>query len=124
MKVLLDTHVVLWTLSGRRALSEQAQEAIRAADDLLVSAVTFAEVGVKASVGKLRVPAGFRDAVESAGARVLGLTPEHGLAVAALPLHHKDPFDRLLIAQAQVEDLTIVTAGESVLQYDVAAIRA
>lgn len=124
MKVLLDTHVVLWTLSGQQALSPAAQQAIRQADDVLVSTVSFAEVGTMASVGKLGIPDDFHHAVSRSGARVLGLTPAHGLAVAALPLRHRDPFDRLLVAQAIADGLSLVTRDEAVIQYDVATIRA
>lgn len=119
MRVLLDTHVVLWALSGQRILSTEAQDVIRGADDVLVSAVTFAEVGVKAAVGKLRVPDGFYAAVVGSGARVLGLTPAHGLAVARLPMHHKDPFDRLLVAQATLDKLTLITADATIMEYAV-----
>lgn len=119
MRVLLDTRVVLWTLSGRRPLRPQAQEAIREAGDVLVSTVTFAEVGVKAAVGKLRIPEGFQEAVLASGARVLGLTAAHGLAVANLPMHHKDPFDRLLVAQAMADGLTLITTDDAIMKYDV-----
>lgn len=91
---------------------------------MLVSTVTFAEVGVKAAVGTLSIPSRFHDAVLASGARVLGLSPAHGLAVASLPLHHKDPFDRLLVAQATVEGLTLVTGDPAVLAYDVATVPA
>lgn len=119
MRVLLDTHVVLWTLSGQRSLTQDAQDVIREADDVLVSTVTFAEVGVKAAIGKLTIPDGFHAAVVASGARVLGLTPAHGLAVATLPLHHKDPFDRLLVAQAKVDKLTLITNDQAVMEYDI-----
>lgn len=110
MRLLLDTHVVLWQLSGARELSTAAQEAIADADDLLFSVVSFAEIGVKATAGKLTVPENLVERVAAAGVRTLGLAAEHGISVAALPVHHRDPFDRLLIAQAVVESLTVVTA--------------
>lgn len=119
MRLLLDTHVILWQLGGERDLPRSATDAIRSAQSLHVSVVSFAEIGVKVSVGKLDVPDGILDAILDAGLKVLALSPEHGLAVARLPLHHRDPFDRLLVTQAQAEDLAIVTADERIMRYDV-----
>lgn len=110
MRLLLDTHVVLWQLSGERELSAPARDAISTADDLLFSVVSFAEIGVKAAVGKLDVPEDLQARIADSGVRTLGLSPAHGLAVRGLPVHHRDPFDRLLIAQAMTERLTVVTA--------------
>lgn len=119
MRLLLDTHVVLWELSGSRRVSQAAEEAIRQATELLFSVVSFAEIGVKAAVGKLSVPPDLREHVTRSGLEVLRLDVSHGLAVADLPLHHRDPFDRLLIAQAKTEQLTIVTADPRMTAYDV-----
>lgn len=124
MRLLLDTHVVLWHLSGERSLSEAVVAAVSAADDLLISSVSFAEVGIKAAARKLVVPARLTAHVEAAGLRVLTLTAGHGLAVAELPLHHRDPFDRLLIAQALTESLTVVTADPRFADYGVTVIDA
>lgn len=120
MKLLLDTHVVLWQLSGTRQLGSRARSAIAGATELAFSVVSFAEIGVKAGVGKLVVPDGLDAAVADAGLRVLGLSAEHGLAVARLPLHHRDPFDRLLVAQARHEGYTLLSADERLRAYDVA----
>lgn len=111
MRLLLDTHVVLWQLSGVRELSTSARDALATADDLLFSVVSFAEIGVKASVGKLDVPDELRARISDAGVRTLALSSAHGLTVAGLPVHHRDPFDRLIIAQAMTEQLTVVTAN-------------
>lgn len=124
MRLLLDTHVVLWQLSGDRTLAESARAAIAAADDLLFSSVSYAEVGVKAAIGKLDIPANFQAQVTDAGVRTLALTPSHGLAVATLPVNHRDPFDRLLIAQATVEGLSVVTADQRFQEYDLDVIEA
>ncbi|WP_209307783.1 type II toxin-antitoxin system VapC family toxin [Geodermatophilus sp. DF01-2] len=99
MRLLLDTHVVLWHFGDVRRLGPHAEQAIERASELRVSAVSFAEVGVKAAVGKLSVRGDLHAEVVRSGMRLLPLTPQHGLAVADLPLHHRDPFDRLLIAQ-------------------------
>lgn len=119
MRLLLDTHVVLWQLSGERELSQSSVAAIAAADDLLFSVVSFAEIGIKAAVGKLVVPPDLQAKITLAGVRSLALAAAHGLAVAQLPTHHRDPFDRLLIAQAMTEGLTLVTADPNFAAYDV-----
>ena len=124
MRLLLDTHVVLWQLQGSVRLGARARQAIADANELSFSTVSFAEIGIKAGAGKLTVPSNLHDHVLDSGVTVLGLAPEHGLAVAGLPLHHRDPFDRLLIAQAQTEGLTIVTADERFPAYDVDVIDA
>jgi PIN domain nuclease of toxin-antitoxin system len=124
VRLLLDTHVVLWQLSGSRSVGPSAQQEIRDADELLFSVVSFAEIGVKTAIGKLKVPGDLRRHVLDAGIRTLGLNPDHGLGVAGLPLHHRDPFDRLLIAQARSERLTLMTADARIPAYDVKTVDA
>ena len=124
MRLLLDTQVVLWRMHGTPTLSGEASERIGGAEELLVSVVSFVEIGVKAATGKLRIPAGLRRHVLDSGARILNLAPEHGLGIAELPLHHRDPFDRLLIAQARLGGLTIVTADRQFARYDVPVVLA
>lgn len=124
MRLLLDTHVVLWQLSGERELSTQARDSISEADDLLFSVVSFAEIGIKASVGKLDVPDDLQERIADSGVRTLGLSPAHGLAVSRLPVHHRDPFDRLIIAQAMVERLTVVTADARFGSYGIELVEA
>jgi PIN domain nuclease of toxin-antitoxin system len=119
VRLLLDTHILLWHQEGRLDRIGHAAEAITAAEELLVSVVSFLEVGIKAATGKLRMPAGLREHVLESGARILNLAPEHGLGMAQLPLHHRDPFDRMLIVQARAEGLTIVTADRVFAAYDV-----
>lgn len=124
MRLLLDTHIVLWQFSATRTLGPRAEEAIKQASELSFSVVSFAEIGVKVAIGKLAVADGLYEEVLRSGLQILGLAPEHGLAVAALPLHHRDPFDRLLIAQAVHEGLTLVTADPRIAQYDIPVIDA
>ncbi len=124
MRLLLDTHVVLWQLEGTRTVGPRAQRTIEQASELRFSVVSFAEIGVKAAIGKLTVPDDLREHIVGSGLRMLGLTAEHGLAVAGLPLHHRDTFDRLLIAQAQTEGLTLLTADARIDDYEVAVISA
>jgi PIN domain nuclease of toxin-antitoxin system len=124
VRLLLDTHVILWQLSAERSLSDAAYAAIAGADDLLFSVVSFAEIGVKAAIGKLTVPESFQEHVTGAGVRTLSLSAAHGLAVSGLPVHHRDPFDRLLIAQATVDKLTVVTADRRFKAYGIPVVDA
>lgn len=124
MRLLLDTHVVLWELQGERTVGARAREAIEHASELTFSVVSFAEIGVKAAIGKLAVPDDLREHILRSGLRILGLAPDHGLRVADLPMHHRDPFDRLLISQARAEDLTVLTADARLAKYDVPVIDA
>jgi PIN domain nuclease of toxin-antitoxin system len=124
VRLLLDTHVVLWEQSGVRTVGPKAEAALQAATELLFSVVSFAEIGVKCATGKLEVPVDLRDRVVDGGVRILGLAPDHGLRIAELPLHHRDPFDRLLVSQARCEGLTLLTADPKVARYDVPTINA
>jgi PIN domain nuclease of toxin-antitoxin system len=124
LKLLLDTQVVLWQLQGDRTVPPLARAAIEQATELSFSVVSFAEIGVKVAIGKLSVPRDLRRDIVDSGMRILSLSPEHGLGVADLPLHHRDPFDRLLIAQARHEQLTVVTADGRFADYDVSVIAA
>lgn len=116
--------MVLWQLAATRSIGRGAEEAIAAATELRFSAVSFAEIGVKASIGKLAVPEGLVDVVISSGIKLLPLSAEHGLGVTELPMHHRDPFDRLLISQARAEGLTVLTADRRFDDYDVKVIDA
>jgi PIN domain nuclease of toxin-antitoxin system len=124
VRLLLDTHVVLWQLQGTRTVGPRAGDAIARAEELSFSVVSFAEIGVKASIGKLVVPQELHAAVVRSGLQILGLAVDAALAVGELPLHHRDPFDRLLIAQARAEQLTIVSADRRFAEYDVSVIDA
>ncbi len=124
MRLLLDTHVVLWELSDVRTVGARAEQELEQASEVAFSAVSFAEIGVKASIGKLAVPDDLDEYLRRGGVRVLRLEPAHGLAVAELPLHHRDPFDRLLIAQARCEGMTLMTADAAIMAYDVPVVDA
>ena len=119
MRLLLDTNVLLWRMHGTPTLSAKASKQVDAADELMVSVVSFVEIGIKAATGRLRMPVGLREHVLDSGARILGLSPEHGLGIAELPLHHRDPFDRILIAHAIVEQLPIMTADSHFRLYPI-----
>jgi PIN domain nuclease of toxin-antitoxin system len=118
VRLLFDTHVMIWQLSGARELGVRARDTSAAAAELAFSVVSYAEIGVKAAVCRLVVPDDLHAHVVETGVRLLGLSAEHGFAVARLPLHHRDPFDRLLIAQARVDGFTLVTGDARINAYD------
>lgn len=118
MRLLLDAHAALWWLSADRRLGEEAARVL--ADDrnqLLLSAAVVWEVAIKRSLGKLQAPDGFAEAMLSGGAQRLAVTLEHAAAVERLPWHHRDPFDRMLVAQAGLERATLVTGDEAIAAY-------
>ena len=119
-KLLLDTHAFLWWLGNDSQLGPKAREAISdERNDVLVSAVTGWEISIKRSVGKLNAPDNLDALLEDEGFLSLPITYYHGEQAGSLPPHHKDPFDRMLIAQAQAEGLTIVTRDEHIPEYGV-----
>lgn len=124
-RLLLDTHVVLWWLSDDPRLGGQTRSLIaEASNDVLVSTVVGFEIAVKRTLGKLRAPDDLEDQVEHNGFTELPVSMAHGLEAGSLPLHHRDPFDRLLIAQTRVDGLKLVTADQACRQYDVTCVQA
>lgn len=119
MRILLDSHVVLWWLEDNSALGSQCRELIERADVAFVSVVTPWELGIKRALGKVSMPDGLVDAVESGGFKSLSITAAHAELAPALPPLHRDPFDRMLVAQAQLETLVLVTADKALASYDV-----
>jgi PIN domain nuclease of toxin-antitoxin system len=119
VKLLLDTHAFLWWSEDDRRLRKQVRDAIRAADLVQVSAASAWEVAIKASLGKLTVGVPFEQAIDINGFDKLPVDFAHAAAVAELPPHHGDPFDRMLIAQARVEGLTLVTHDRKFEPYPV-----
>lgn len=124
MRLLLDTHVLLWLMAAPERFSRASESLIVASDnELFLSAASSWEIAIKHGLGRLPLPEAPGDYIPRLMARV-GITPlpvlhQHALHVATLPLHHRDPFDRLLVAQAQVEDLPIMTADRAFALYDV-----
>ena len=119
MRLLIDSHVALWWLTDDAALGPRSRTAVSDADVVCFSAVTPWELGIKQALGKLDLPDGLIDALVQSGFDPLDVTAQHGQAAAALPPHHRDPFDRMLVAQAQSESLVVVTADRSFDAYDV-----
>jgi len=119
VRILLDSHVALWWLDGSAALGPQSRELIEHADDAVFSVVTPWELGIKRALGKLTMPDGLADELETGGFRSLSISTQHAERAPILPAHHRDPFDRMLVAQAQLEALTLVTADQILGSYDV-----
>jgi PIN domain nuclease of toxin-antitoxin system len=124
VRLLLDTHVVLWWLADDKRLTTAARDQIILAEEARVSAATVWEIAIKRALGRLEVPDDYLDHVERTRFRPLAITFEHAEAAGALPRHHEDPFDRMLVAQSRVEDLTLVTADRRLGEYGVAVLAA
>lgn len=121
MRLLLDTHVWLWALSTPADLSPSVADAILRADEVVLSVASVWELAIKCAIGRISLPGGLRPLVEEAvralDADLLKVDADGALAAAALPLHHKDPFDRMLVAQASLHQLTLVSADEAIRAY-------
>ncbi|MCY4452559.1 MAG: type II toxin-antitoxin system VapC family toxin [Immundisolibacterales bacterium] len=124
MRYLLDTHALLWARSAPERLSAEALSVLQSTGNTLyVSMASLWECAIKASIGKLDVPIGFWRIV-SEDYEILGIELSHVEACASLPMHHRDPFDRLLVAQAQLGGLVLVTRDPDIARYDVLVVRA
>ena len=124
MTLLLDTQVAIWWLVGSRRLGSPARKLL-AGSACVFSAASVWEVAIKHRLGKLSVaPALFRDRMIAAGAELLMVSDTHAIETAALPLHHDDPFDRMLVAQSMAEGLTIVTRDPWLEPYGVPVLAA
>ena len=124
MRLLLDTHILLWWLAGDRRLSAPIREAVADPEtDVVVSAVSAWEIAIKKALGKLRAPDDLEAQMVAQGFGPLPITVRHALLAGALPRHHEDPFDRMLVAQAHAEQLTLVSVDPWVSHYEVAVLR-
>lgn len=124
MRYLLDTHTLLWARSAPERLSREALTILQSTGDTLyVSMASLWECAIKSSVGKLDVPADFYRIVSN-DYEVLGIELSHVEACVDLPMHHRDPFDRLLVAQAQLGGLVLVTRDPDIARYDVPIVTA
>lgn len=124
MKLLLDTHVLLWLFSGDERLSEQSQTALLdPRHSLHLSVASWWEIAIKVGLHKLKLQSGWPVALKKEmrhnGIEWLPVRPEHCERIPLLPLHHRDPFDRLLVAQAQSDGLALVSADPHFVPYDV-----
>lgn len=116
--LLLDTHVFLWWRTDSPKLAGVAREEIARAERVFVSAASAWEAAIKAALGRLELPAAMESGVRQSGFDPLPVTFAHAEAVRRLPHHHRDPFDRMLVAQAQVEELVLVTHDRRLESYE------
>jgi PIN domain nuclease of toxin-antitoxin system len=119
MTLLLDTHIALWAITGDASLGKEFLDRLRTDPDIFLSPVSLWEIAIKQSIGKLAGPADLSQRVRDLGFRELPVTSTHAIAAGRLPLHHRDPFDRMLVAQAATEGFTLVSRDESIALYDI-----
>jgi len=125
VKLLLDTHVLLWWLEGGERLAPSAADAIGNPDNAAtVSAASVWEIEIKRAKGLLSSPDDLLDQIATADFQMLAIDARHATAAARLPSHHRDPFDRLLVAQAVAEDAVLVTGDEALAAYGVSMLAA
>jgi len=125
MNLLLDTHVLLWWLDDHSILSKKIKAVIAdGKNPVFVSAVVIWEITIKQALGKLEIPRNFRRVLDDQPFEMLDITVEHVHAVGDLPAYHRDPFDRMLVAQAKVERLTLVTRDIRLKKYKIPLITA
>jgi PIN domain nuclease of toxin-antitoxin system len=118
--LLVDSHALLWWRGDHRRLSVRAHQAIEDPDvPLFFSAASIWEIAIKRASGKLDVPEDLLDTMEQRGFVELPVLSRHAIIAGALPPHHGDPFDRMLVAQAQSEGLTLISGDERIAAYDV-----
>lgn len=118
MRLLLDTHAFLWLMAGDQRLPASARALVAGAERVVLSAASVWEAEIKRAANRLAAPP-VVDAARRADVEVLPITADHAHAAAHLPLHHRDPFDRMLVAQAQLEGLVLVSKDDALRQYGV-----
>ncbi len=125
MKLLLDTHIILWWMADDPRLKKDVRDLISSPENVVfVSAVTIWEIEIKKRLGKLSIPDNWFGVLKMDAMKALRITWEHAHGISGLPDFHRDPFDRLLVAQASLEGLTLVTHDKNILKYDVATLEA
>lgn len=125
MNVLLDTHVLIWSLENNSTLSDVARNAIIDGNNMVfVSSASVWEINIKKSIGKLDVPDNLLDEMKSHRFTAIDINCDHAQLAGRLPYIHKDPFDRILIAQAIIEKFTLITRDRIIAKYDVTVMEA
>jgi PIN domain nuclease of toxin-antitoxin system len=125
MKYLLDTHIILWWLTEPNKIALKARKIISDKNNrIYVSSVSFWEMAIKKSIGRLTLPNNILEILLAENFTMLSLTPEEGLGVADLPHIHQDPFDRILVIQAKLNDLILITADKKIMDYPVVTVKA
>ncbi|PSB07546.1 PIN domain nuclease [Pleurocapsa sp. CCALA 161] len=125
MKFLLDTHSLLWTVFEPDKLSTEAQEIIVDHNNIIcLSLISLWEISIKQNIGRLDIPKEFFEVVSEGGFEILSLTMDQIKKYRTLPLHHRDPFERMLIIQARQQKLIFITRDSEISQYDVEIVKA
>jgi PIN domain nuclease of toxin-antitoxin system len=120
MRLLVDSHALLWWLAGDERLSTGARSEIESPESqVLVSAAAVWEIEIKRAAKRLRAPSDLLSVLERLGVGLIPITAQHAVAAARLPAHHADPFDRMIVAQARLDGLTLVTRDTRMSMYDV-----
>jgi PIN domain nuclease of toxin-antitoxin system len=123
VKLLLDTNALIWSMVRRERIPSAAIEAIEdKANDVFVSVVSAWEIEIKAAKGRLELPSGLEEALAAQSFEALSVAMRHVHAVESLPRHHRDPFDRMIVAQAHLEGMTIITSDSEIQRYPVAVL--
>lgn len=123
MRLLLDSHILYWALTSPGKLTDGEKQVLEnSLNDVLVSPASLWELQIKAGKGKLKLPRQFSEAIISTGFSALDITMAHANAIASLPNLHNDPFDRILVAQAKSESLTLVTRDDILNRYPIAVL--
>ena len=121
MQLLIDTHILIWFLEGNNLLSKPNRQIIADSNnDVFISIASLWEIAIKISIGKLTLNNPLADVIKQIAAddiEILPISPEHILSVSTLPFHHRDPFDRIIISQAQIENLPIMTKDQEFSNY-------
>ena len=123
MTLLLDTHVALWAITGDATLAVEFLDRLRHDPDVFLSPVSLWEITIKQQAGKLSGPPDLAERVRDMGFRELPVTHDHAITAGRLPPHHRDPFDRMLVAQAITENLTLATRDASIPLYEVGVLK-
>ncbi|NJC71046.1 type II toxin-antitoxin system VapC family toxin [Planosporangium thailandense] len=124
MRLLLDTHVILGWLTDDPTLSDEIKSSIDSEPNIYVSPATIWEIAIKQTLGKLKGPIDLPERIRDCGFTELPIRSPHAIAAGRLPMIHRDPFDRMLVAQAQCEDLTLVTRDPEIQKYEVSVLAA
>ena len=125
MQYLLDTHIILWWLTEPEKISPKARKIISDKNNIIyTSSVSYWEMAIKKSIGRLTLPNNILEILLNEGFKMLPLTPEESLGVADLPLLHQDPFDRMLVIQAKLHDLVLITQDKKIMDYPLITLKA
>ncbi|OGT37186.1 MAG: hypothetical protein A3F12_04175 [Gammaproteobacteria bacterium RIFCSPHIGHO2_12_FULL_38_14] len=125
MEYLLDTHVILWWLTQPQKINQKAQQIIQdQSNRIFLSSASFWEMAIKKSIGRLTLPHNLIETITAENFKILPILPEECLGVADLPLLHSDPFDRLIIIQAKLNNMIVITNDQKIAEYPVVIVAA